>query len=135
VQDILRTAFVPLAAGGTGTRPQPTTMPSVGWLLWRWNHRCELFGYVHTLILDDCHGITDVGALGSVHKLMGLSRIMVRERGSCVRDSYKLHKLVLWKYHGITDVSALGSVHTLTLENCAGITDVSTLDRLHTLRM
>jgi hypothetical protein len=58
---------------------------------------------------------------------MGLSRIMVGERGSCVGDSYKLHTLSFHSYRAITDVGALGGVHTLDLYNCNAITDVSAL--------
>lgn len=67
------------------------------------------FGYIHTLRLSNCQGITDVSALGYVHTLY------------------------LSDCHGITDVSALGNVHTLDLSGCQGITDVSALGNVHTL--
>ena len=58
---------------------------SIPWLRMAWLHNQQL----HALTLDDCPGITDVSALGSVHTL-GLK--------NCPQ---------------IIDVSALGSVHAL----------------------
>ena len=55
--------------------------------------------------------ITDVSALGNVHKLR------------------------LCYCHNITDVSALGNVHTLNLRQCENITDVSALGNVYTLNL
>jgi hypothetical protein len=76
--------------------------------------------------------ITDVSALGSVHKLelTGLNGITV------VSALRSVHTLDLFNCVNIRDVSALGGVHTLKLSILNDeITDVSALGRVHTLHI
>jgi hypothetical protein len=74
---------------------------------------CHEINHVHTLVLDECHEITNIDALGE---------------GSIVN-------LTLRRCQNVVDVSGLGSVRNITIESCQNIINIDALDDIDNLTL